>query len=118
MTDPPRFARAHRAARIHRHGDVRVRIVRVAWERDDAVCFGDGPCRDLRHRDHVFVHICNANGSIEYEFAATVREITADAVSAEGFEALVEHIPLGRTLVEVEQAMAVIRSRRLLALIR
>jgi hypothetical protein len=112
----PRIARAHTAARIHRHGDDRVRVVRIAWDGDDAVCFGDGPCGDLRHRDHVFVHICNANGSIEYEFAATVREISADAVTAEGFEALVEHVPLGRSLAEVEQAMATLRRRRLLAL--
>ena len=40
------------------------RIVRVAWDGDRAVCFGDGPLADFADGEHVFVdgHIVAEGG--------------------------------------------------------
>ncbi len=81
------------------------------------VCFGDGPLADLRDGEHVFVDLGRPNVSaLETEFAATVWEVDSNGIDREIIEALAEHMPLGGSLHEVENALTRLRERRLLAL--
>jgi hypothetical protein len=81
------------------------------------VCFGDGPLGDFRGGEHVFVMFANANGSLEGEFAATIREVAPAEIRDDVVSALVDHVSLGRSLTEVEESLARCRRRRLLMVV-
>jgi hypothetical protein len=112
----PAAVLAHSAARVHRPGEARVRVVRYAVQGDALLCFGDGSLAGLRDGEHVFVDITNANGSLEDEFAATLREARADQVDPRAFNQLVENLPLGWTRAEMESALTRLHARRLVLL--
>ena len=109
-------ARAHSAVWVRRPREVRGRIVRVSWDGDTAVSFGDGPLADLADREHVFVDVGTGEGALRDEFAARLRELDAARVADELILELAGHVSLGRTLEEVQSSLAGLRKRRLVAL--
>lgn len=108
--------RTHRAVWVRRPRENRGRVVRVTWDGDSPVCFGDGPLADLADREHVFVDVGTGNGTMEDEFAARVSELLPELVADQLILDLVDYVSLGRTLEEVQAALARFRQRRLLAL--
>ena len=91
--------------------------MRVTWDGDTAVCFGDGPLADFADREHVFVDVGTGSGTLQHEFAARVRDLVPDLVGNELLLELVDHVSLGTTFAEVEQSLARLRQRRLVALV-
>ncbi len=91
--------------------------MRVAWDGDTAVCFGDGPLADFADGEHVFVDVGTGSGTLQHEFAARLRDLAPELVSNELLLELVDHVSLGRTVEEVEESLARLRQRRLVALV-
>jgi hypothetical protein len=113
---PSAIDRAHRAAWVRRPSESRGRVVRIAWDGDTAVCFGDGPLADFADGEHVFVAVGTRSGALEHEFAARLRDLDPELVPDEVLLELVDHVPLGSTIEEVEESLAHVRRRRLVAL--
>jgi hypothetical protein len=88
----------------------------VAWDGDTAVCFGDGALADLADREYCFVAVGTGGGTMEHEFAARLRDLRPDLVNDELLLELVDHVPLGQTVSEMEETLAHERQRRLVAL--
>ncbi len=113
---PSAIDRAHSAVWVRRPSELRGRVVRVAWDGDAAVCFGDGALADLADGEHCFVAVGTGGGTMEHEFAARLRDLRPELVSDELLLELLDHVPLGPTVVEVEAALAHQRQRRLVVL--
>jgi hypothetical protein len=92
-------------------------VVRVAWDGDTAVCFGDGPLADFADGEYVFVTVGTGSGTLEHEFAARLRDLEPDLVTDGLLLELVDHVSLGVTVEEVEESLARLRQRRLVALV-
>ncbi|HEY3670272.1 MAG TPA: hypothetical protein VGN51_05010 [Acidimicrobiia bacterium] len=88
----------------------------MAWDGDTAVCFGDGALADLADGEYCFVAVGTGSGTLEHEFAARLRDLTPELVSDELLLELLDHVPLGPTVVEVEESLARQRQRRLVVL--
>ena len=113
---PSATDKSHRAVRVRRPGESRGRVVRVSWDGDRPVCFGDGPLADIADRERVFVDVGTGDHTLVDEFAARVTELAPELVSDEVILDLVDHVALGRTLEEVQESLSRYRQRRLLAL--
>jgi hypothetical protein len=114
---PSAFDRTHSSVWVRRPSERRGRVVRVAWDGDTAVCFGDGPLADFADRDHVFVDVGTGSGTLEHEFAARLRDLVPELVADELLLDLVDHVSLGLTVEEVEESLDRMRQRRLVALV-
>jgi hypothetical protein len=101
---------------VRRPREDRGRVVRVAWDGDTPVCFGDGPMADFADGEHVFVDVGTGNSTLLDEFAAQVRELAPELVADELILELVDHISLGHTPEEIAESFARLRGRRILAL--
>ena len=108
--------KSHRAVWVRRPRESRGRVVRVTWDGDRPVCFGDGPLADIADREHVFVDVGTGDHTLVDEFAARVTELAPDLVADEVILDLVDYVTLGRTVEEVQESLRRYRQRRLLAL--
>jgi hypothetical protein len=88
----------------------------VVWDGDTAVSFGDGALADLADGEYCFVAVGTGGATMEHEFAARLRDLRPELVSDQLLLELLDHVPLGSTVDEVEQALAHQRQRRLVAL--
>jgi hypothetical protein len=113
---PSAIDRARSSVWVRRPAERRGRLVRVAWDGDTAVCFGDGRLADLGDREYVFVDVGTGSGTLQHEFAARLRDLVPELVSDELLLVLVDHVSLGLTVEEVEKSLARMRQRRLVAL--
>ncbi len=77
--------------------------VRYAVDGDKLVCFGDAGLAGTPDRTHVSVAIHEiAGGHLLAQFGASLHLLAPDGVSANALVELLEHVPLGRTLEEVQ----------------
>ena len=88
----------------------------MAWDGDAAVCFGDDALADLADGEYCFVAVGTGSGTMEDEFAARLHDLRPELVSDELLLEILEHVPLGPTVAEVEQTLAHQRQRRLVVL--
>jgi len=87
--------------------------VRYAVEADRLVCFGDELLAHIPNDARVSVSIHEiAGGQLLAEFAATLHTLTPEAVGVNALAELLDHVPLGRTLEEVEMHLAGARANR------
>lgn len=93
--------------------------VRMVATGDRVVCFGDDGLSDVHDGERVdaAVHQLHFGPPLD-TFSATVREVPGDEVEREALLELLAHVPLGRTLEEVEAAVEEQRrTRRILELV-
>jgi len=105
----------HHTAWVH-CAECRPHPVRYAVDGDRMVCFGDElpACATNGRRVFVTVHEL-AGGPTLAEMTSTLRDLVADEIDANAVLDLVEHVSLGRTANEVDDAIARHRTRRLVA---
>ena len=100
----PKDVSSHHTVWVTPPGD-RVHAVRYATAGDHLYCFGDdglGAVGDGTRVDATLHRI--ANGPPVAAFGATIRTATPDEVELEAVLELLAHVPLGRTLEDVEAA--------------
>lgn len=87
--------------------------VRYAVEGDRLVCFGDDGLASVPDRTHVVVSIHEiAGGHLLAQFGASLHLLAPAVVSASALVELLEHVPLGRTLEEVQRHLDDERTKR------
>lgn len=87
--------------------------VRYAVDGDRLVCFGDDGLAGVPDRAQVSVSIHEiAGGHLLAQFGATLHRLVPDAVGTNAIVELLEHVPLGRTLEEVQRHLTDQRARR------
>ncbi len=87
--------------------------VRYAVDGDRLVCFGDADLANVADRARVSVSVYEiAGGHLVAEFGASLHRLAPDAVAMNALVELLEHVPLGRTLEEVQVRLADQQSRR------
>jgi len=92
--------------------------VRYATAGERLYCFGDDELRDVRDGARVTAAVHRiASGPPVVSFSATVRDVPGEAVDREALLELVAHVPLGRSLDEVERALEQHRGRRVVELV-
>lgn len=115
MTLPSPVARHHTA--WVRCDDCSPRAVRYAVDGDHIVCFGDELPDDAVNGRQVFVSVHEiAGGPALADFTGTVHDVDASDLDANAVLELLDHVSLGRTMPEVERAIARHRARRLVTL--
>ena len=95
------------------------RAVRYAVDGDRLVCFGDALPADATHGRNVFVNvheIAGAGGHALAQFTGTIHDLDPGAVDHNAVLDLLEHVSLGRTAQEVEDAIRRHLERRIIAL--
>jgi hypothetical protein len=91
----------------------RPRPVRYAVDGDRLVCFGDDGLADLPDATRVSLAIHEIAGGPELvSFGATLRSLPPDAIDGAALGELLAHVPLGRTLDEVNRRLEEHRTRR------
>jgi hypothetical protein len=91
--------------------------VRYATAGDRLYCFGDDELRDVADGTAVQAALHRiAFGPPVVTFGATVRTVTGDGVEREALLELLAHVPLGRSLDEVEESLTRHRTRRVVEL--
>jgi hypothetical protein len=93
--------------------------LRYAVDGDRLICFGDGTLEGVRDGARVALTIHEiAGGHQVAAFGAAVRELRAAEVPTEALLELLAHVPLGRSLEDVELNLARYRdARRVVALV-
>lgn len=92
--------------------------VRYATAGGRLYCFGDGELRDVADGTRVQAALHRiAFGPPVVTFGATVRTVASADVEREALLELLAHVPLGRSLEQVEQSVACHRERRVVALV-
>ena len=87
--------------------------VRYAVDKDRLVCFGDGDLADVPDGTRVTASIHEiAGGPMLATFAASMRVLGPDAVDMNALVELLAHVPLGRTLEEVQARLDEQRAHR------
>jgi hypothetical protein len=115
MTLPAPVAR-HHTAWVH-CDHCAPRAVRYALDGDHIVCFGDELPEDALDGQRVFVSVHEiAGGPALADLSGTVHDVDASDVDANARLELLEHVPLGRTMPEVERAITRHCARRLVTL--
>ena len=72
---------------------------------------------DFADGEYVFVTVGTGSGTWEHEFAARLRDLEPELVADELLLELADHVSLGLTVEEVEESLARLRQRRLVALV-
>jgi hypothetical protein len=91
--------------------------LRYATAGDRLYCFGDGELGDVADGTRVQAALHRiASGPPVVSFDVTVRTVTADDVEREALLELLAHVPLGRSLDEVEESVTRHRARRVVEL--
>jgi hypothetical protein len=81
--------------------------VRYAVDGERLVCFGDDSLATVPDSSRVSVSIHEiAGGRVLAEFGASLRRMAPDAVAMNALVELLDHVPLGRTLDEVQVHLA------------
>ena len=93
--------------------------VRYALEGDRLICFGDDGLSSVPDRAHVAVSIHEiAGGHLVAQFGASLRWLAPDEVGMNALIELLEHVPLGRSLEEIQVHLLEQRAtRRIVALV-
>jgi hypothetical protein len=114
----PHAVTSHHTAWVCAQGQ-RPHPVRYAVDEDRLVCFGDDGLVDVPDGTRVTVSVHEiAGGQLLAQFGASLRVLTPDAVTTNALVELLEHVPLGRTLEEVQRHLGVQRAeRRILGLV-
>jgi hypothetical protein len=87
--------------------------VRYAVDGERLVCFGDDALAGVVDRARVSVSIHEiAGGHLLAEFGASLRRLAPDAVAMNALMELLDHVPLGRTLEDVQLRLADQRDHR------
>ncbi len=108
----------HHTAWVH-CDECRPRPVRYAVDGNRLVCFGDQLPPGATNGRNVFVNvheITGAGGHALAQLTGTVHDIGADAVDPNAILDLLEHVSLGRTTQEIDDAIRRHRRRRIVAL--
>ena len=91
--------------------------VRYAFVDGHLYCFGDAGLAAVRDGDRVRASLRRiASGPIVAEFVATARRVDSPSVDREALLQLLEHVPLGRSLQEVEDNLERQQRRRIIEL--
>jgi hypothetical protein len=89
------------------------RTVRYAVDENRLVCFGDDGLLGVPDGVRVTVSIHEiSGGQLLAQFGASLHVLTPDAVTMNAFVELLEHVPLGRTLAEVQRHLDAQRAKR------
>ncbi len=93
--------------------------VRYAVDGDRLICFGDDGLASVPDRAHVSVSIHEiAGGHLVAQFGASLRCLAPDEVSMNALIELLDHVPLGRSLEEIQVHLVEQRtSRRIVELV-
>jgi hypothetical protein len=92
--------------------------VRYATSGGKLYCFGDDELREVADGTRVQAALHRiASGPPVVTFGATVRTVAPDDVEREVLLELLEHVPLGRSLDEVDESVARHRERRVVMLV-
>jgi hypothetical protein len=87
--------------------------VRYATSGEHLYCFGDDGLADVVDGERVAATVHRiANGPPLFGFSATVRTVVPAEVDPEVLSELLAHVPLGRTLSEVQHSLDDHRQRR------
>ena len=87
--------------------------VRYAVDGNRLVCFGDDGLADVPDGSQVSVSIHEISGGhLLAQFGASLRVLAPDAVMTNSLVELLEHVPLGRTLEEVQLHLDEQRAKR------
>ena len=87
--------------------------VRYAVDGDRLICFGDDGLASVPDRAHVSVSIHEiAGGHLLAQFGASLRYLAPDEVGMSALLELLEHVPLGRSLEEVQAHLVEQRGTR------
>ena len=108
----------HHTAWVH-CAACRPHAVRYAVDGDRLVCFGDGLPADATDGRHVFVavhEIMGSGGRALAQLSGTIRDVDPASVDPNAILDLLEHVSLGRTTKEVDEAICRHRQRRVVAL--
>jgi hypothetical protein len=114
----PHAVTSHHTAWVSAQGQ-QPHPVRYAVDGDRLVCFGDEGLLDVPDGTRVAVAIHEiSGGQLLAQFGASLRVLAPDAVTTNALVELLEHVPLGRTLDEVQRHLDVQRAdRRILGLV-
>lgn len=86
---------------------------RFATSGERVYCFGDEGFAEVLDGERVAVTVHRiADGPPLFEFWATVRTVAPDKIDPEVLSELLAHVPLGRTLTEVQHSIDDQRQRR------
>jgi hypothetical protein len=113
---PSPEARSHSAVSVRRPDETRGRVVRIAWDGNTPVCFGDDELSGFADHEPVFVDVGTGDHTLLEEFAAEVRVLDPALVSDVVLHQLVDHVSLGAAPEEVGEALAELRRRRIVGL--
>lgn len=86
--------------------------VRYAVDRGRLICFGDDGLASVPDRAQVSVSIHEIAGGQLAQFGPSLRWLTPDEVGINALIELLEHVPLGRSLEEVQVHLAEQRATR------
>jgi hypothetical protein len=96
--------------------DCRPHPIRYAVDGDRIVCFGDELPADASDGRRVFVTVHEiAGGQALASLTGTVRDLDVAGIDPNAVLELLEHVALGRTMDEVQAAVARHRQRRFVA---
>lgn len=108
----PAAAGSHHTVWVNQPGGVS-HPVRYAVDGDRLVCFGDGDLAGIPDGTRVSASIHEiAGGPAVANFGASFRQVTPASISADALLELLAHVPLGRSLDEVETHLAEQRAER------
>ncbi len=87
--------------------------VRYAVDGQRLVCFGDGALADVPDGSRVSVSVHEiAGGQSREAFSAVLRRLAPDDVDMNALAELLAHVPLGRTIEEVQASLDEQRAHR------
>jgi hypothetical protein len=106
MTIPKEISSYHTVWVRSRDGHGRAVSARYATNGEHVYCFGDAGLAEVLDGERVAATVHRiADGPPLFEFWATVRTVAPDKVDPEVLSELLEHMPLGRTLSEVQHSL-------------
>ncbi len=112
----PNEVSSHHTVWIARSGG-RAVAARYAFVDGHLYCFADAGLAAVRDGDRVRASLRRiASGPTVTEFVATARRVDSTSVDREAFLQLLEHVPLGRSLEEVERNLERQQRRRIIEL--
>jgi hypothetical protein len=108
----PSAVTSHHTVWVH-HGPGHPAHVRYAVDGDRLVCFGDGGLSSVPDGAHVSAAVYEIAGGPELaRFGATLRTLQPDQVDTNALVDVLGHVPLGRTMAEVQASIERYRNSR------